>query len=164
MAKSPLKTNAMRLLDARKVTYEPFAYDDSIHSAVEAAAAIGAPPEAVYKTIVALRERGKPLLTMMPGPSELEPRRLAKSIGEKSIRIATQREAERLTGLQVGGISALALLAKPFDVCLERAALDLEQIWISAGQRGVNVRLRVDDLIRVTGATIVDAIAEAGRC
>lgn len=160
-AGAKLKTNAMRLLDARKVAYEPYSYDESIHSAEGAAAALGVPASQVYKTIVVLRERGKPLLVMVPGDRELEPRLLARALGEKSVRVAPQREAERLTGLQAGGISALALLSKPFEVCLDRAALAHERIWVSAGQRGANLRLRVDDLIHVTRARLVDATASA---
>jgi Cys-tRNA(Pro)/Cys-tRNA(Cys) deacylase len=157
MDRAKVKTNAMRLLDARRVAYEPYIYDDTVHSAEGAAAALGVPADQVFKTIVVLRERGKPLLVMVPGDREVEPRRLARSLGEKAVRVAPQREAERLTGLQVGGISALALLSKPFDICLDRAALAHERIWVSAGQRGVNLRLRVEDLIRVTNAREVGA-------
>jgi Cys-tRNA(Pro)/Cys-tRNA(Cys) deacylase len=151
------KTNAMRALDARGVAYETVAYDPAIHAASEAAAAYGAPPEEVYKTLVLLRERGRPLLVMVPGPSEVDLRVLARSLGEKSVRMAPQREAERLTGLQVGGIGALALLGRPFDVCLDRSALAHERIYVNPGRRGLNVRLRVDDLLRLTGAQVVDA-------
>jgi Cys-tRNA(Pro)/Cys-tRNA(Cys) deacylase len=57
----------------------------------------------------------------------------------------------------VGGIAALALLHRGFDVCLDRPALSLEQVYVSAGQRGIDLRLRVSDLIRVTGARVVEA-------
>ena len=71
---------------------------------------------------------------------------------------ARQREAEALTGLQVGGISALALLSRGFEICIERAALTLPPagIHISAGQRGANIRLGVQDLIDLTGAKLVE--------
>ena len=159
-AKSTEKTNAMRLLDARKVPYETVAYDPAIHSAAAAAAAYGAPPEQVFKTLVVLRERGRPLLVMAPGTADVDLRRLARSLGEKSVHMAPQREAERLTGLQVGGIGALALLDRPFDVCLDRAALAFERIYVNPGRRGINVRLRVDDLIRLTKARLVDTGGE----
>jgi Cys-tRNA(Pro)/Cys-tRNA(Cys) deacylase len=152
------KTNAMRALDARKVWYETVTYDPAIHSATEAAVAYGAAPDEVYKTLVLLRDTGRPLLVMVPGPSEVDMRRLARSLGEKRVRMAPQRDAERLTGLQVGGIGALALLGAPFDVCLERAALTHERIYVNPGRRGVNVRIRVDDLVRLTNARIVNAV------
>lgn len=156
------KTNAMRALDARAVAYETVSYDPAIHSAQDAAAAYGAPPDEVYKTLVLLRERGRPLLVMVRGPAEVDLRLLARWLDEKSVRLAPQREAERLTGLLVGGIGALALLGKPFDVCLDRAALHHERIYVNPGRRGLNVRLRVQDLIRLTGAQLVDATAPPG--
>ena len=70
--------------------------------------------------------------------------------------MATQREAERLTGLQAGGISALALLDKGFDVLLDETARSLERIHISAGRRGTDIELRVDDLVALTSANYVE--------
>jgi Cys-tRNA(Pro)/Cys-tRNA(Cys) deacylase len=155
------KTNAMRLLDRRKIAYQTYTYDDSQHhSAVEVAAMVGVAPELVYKTLVMLRPRGRPLLVMVPAPAEVDPRRLADSLGEKSVQMAPQREAERLTGLRVGGIGALALLGRPFDVCLERAALAHQRILVNPGRRGVNVGVAVADLIDLTGARVVDACQE----
>ena len=69
------------------------------------------------------------------------------------MRIATQREAEQLTGLKVGGISALAFFGKPFTVYLNASATTLDMLYVSGGQRGLDLRLRVADLIAVTGAT-----------
>jgi Cys-tRNA(Pro)/Cys-tRNA(Cys) deacylase len=151
------KTNAMRLLEQWKVPYTALEYPTEVHSAVEVAEVLGVPPEMVYKTLVVLRERGRPLLVMVAGPREIDLRRLARSLGEKSVRMAPQKEAERLTGLQVGGIGALALLNKPFDVCIDRPALALDEILVNGGRRGVNLRLRVANLMRVTGARVVDA-------
>lgn len=156
MANAP-KNNVLRLLDSRKVPYQAFTYADEIHSAEGAAEAIGAPAEQVYKTLVVLRERGRPLLVLVPGGHELDLRRLAKGVGEKKLRMATQREAESLTGLLVGGISALALLNKGFEVYIDASASRYEQVYVSAGQRGLNVRLPVADLVRLTGARMVEA-------
>lgn len=149
------KTNAMRVLDARKAAYQVHTYSPEIHSAVEAAQAMGAPVERVYKTLVVMRDheaRAKPLLVMVPGDRELDLRKLAQATGHKKLRMATQKEAEALTGLRVGGIGALALLNKGFEMWLDSAALAHERIFVNAGQRGVNLELRVDDLIQATGA------------
>lgn len=158
------KTNAMRLLDAQKVSYKATAYDDAgeFHSAEEAAALIGAPVEQVYKTLVVLREtpRAKPMLVMVASNREIDLRVLAKSIGEKKLRMATKKEAEQLTGAQIGGISALAQLKKGFEILLDRAAQNLETIHISGGVRGIDIQLRVVDLRRVTNAKIVQATVE----
>jgi len=72
-------------------------------------------------------------------------------------RMATQKEAEAWTGLKVGGISALALSHRGFPVYIDRPAATLDEIVVSAGQRGVDVRLTVPDLVRGTGATFVEA-------
>ena len=123
----PLRNNVTRLLDSRKIKYELFEFSPEKHSAEETAALLGVPEDHVYKTLVVLRDvRGKkPLLAMVPAGRELNLKALAASLGEKKLKMATQREAEELTGLLVGGISALALLNRGFEICIERAALAL---------------------------------------
>lgn len=158
-----VKTNAMRTLDARHIPYQPYYFSEEIHSADGVAAALGLPASHVYKTLVVLRERGRPMLVIVAGDRDLDLRKLAHSLGQKSVSMAPAREAERLTKLKVGGISALALLGRGFDVYLDRPALQLESILVSAGQRGINLRLRVEDLARVTGARIIDATDEPGQ-
>jgi Cys-tRNA(Pro)/Cys-tRNA(Cys) deacylase len=151
------RTNVMRMLDARKVAYEVIVFSPDIHSASAVAEVTGLDPSTVYKTLVIQRQRGKPLLVMVAGDVQVDHRALAASVGEKKVRMATHREAETLTGLQVGGISALALLNKGFDIYVDRAAQDLEHVVVSAGRRGVDVRLAVSDLVRISGARWVDA-------
>jgi Cys-tRNA(Pro)/Cys-tRNA(Cys) deacylase len=156
----PVKNNVTRLLDSRKVAYTTAEYDGTqFHSADMVARLIGVPDEHLYKTIVVLHEdkSRKPLLVMVAANREIDLRRLAASLGEKKLRVAKHDEAEALTGLQVGGISALALLGKPFEVCLDRPALAFERIHISGGQRGLDVQLAVNDLVTLTKAKIVDA-------
>ncbi|MGB8648829.1 MAG: YbaK/EbsC family protein [Anaerolineae bacterium] len=155
------KTNAQRLLESKKIPYESKVYDASgeFHSADEAARLISAPVETVYKTLVVLREtpHTKPLLVMIAANREVDLRGLAKSVGEKKLRMATQKEAEQLTGLQVGGISALALLNRGFEICIDHPALALQEIHISGGTRGLDLKLRVPDLVALTRARTVDA-------
>jgi Cys-tRNA(Pro)/Cys-tRNA(Cys) deacylase len=152
------KNNVTRLLDARRVAYESFELPPEKHSAEETAALLGVPVHLVYKTLVVLREvKGKkPLLVMAPAGREIDLKALAASLGEKKLKLAAQREAEALTGLQVGGISALALLNRGFEICLDRSALDHSHVHISAGQRGANLRLPVADLRALTNARLVD--------
>lgn len=149
----------MRVLDAQKIAYEAKFYSDEIHSAIEAAEALGVPPVHVFKTLVVMpeSEKGRPLLVVVPGTQELDLKLLGQQpeVGEKKLRMATQREAEGLTGLLVGGISALALLQKNFRVFIDRSALELDQMYVNGGQRGVNVRLAPTDFIRVTKAVPV---------
>jgi Cys-tRNA(Pro)/Cys-tRNA(Cys) deacylase len=155
------KTNAIRFLDAQRVPYEVLTYDAEIHSAVGVAEVLGVPAERVYKTLVVLSEdRGaRPYLVMIAGPDELDLRLLARSLGTKAVRMAPHRDAERLTGLQVGGIGALALMNRPFEPCIERAALAHEWVLVNGGRRGLNVRVGVQDLLRLTKARTVDAVS-----
>ncbi len=158
----PVRTNVTRLLDARGIAYTPVTYDATrFHSAEEVATLIGVPAARVYKTIVVLRadRTGRPLLVLVPGDRAVDLKRLAAALGEKKLRVATQREAEALTGLQVGGISALALLHRRFEVYLDRSAERWAEdgIYVSGGQRGLNIRLRPADLLALTGGRTVDA-------
>ncbi|MGH2604220.1 MAG: YbaK/EbsC family protein, partial [Dehalococcoidia bacterium] len=124
-------------------------------------AMVGAPAGQGFKTIVVLREgRGKrPILVIVPGDQEVDLKRVAAGLGEKRLRVAPQREAEALTRLQVGGISALALINRGFDVVLDRSAEQFaaEGIYVSAGQRGLNVRIKPADLAALTGARLLEA-------
>ncbi len=159
-----MKLNSMRLLESKKILYVATEYDASgeFHSAEQAAGLLGAPPESVYKTLVVLRDppkSGKPILVMVASDRTVDLKTLAKSLGDKKLQMAPQREAEALTGLEVGGISALALLNRGFEICIDEPALALDQVHISAGQRGVDIRLAVKDLIALTRAKTVRATA-----
>jgi Cys-tRNA(Pro)/Cys-tRNA(Cys) deacylase len=161
------KTNAARLLEARGVPYRATVYDAAraFHSADEAAALLGAPPDAVYKTLVVLREppgpRARPLLVLVPSDRQLDLKQLARATGDKKLRMASQKEAEALTGLQVGGISALAVRAGAFEVLVDAGARERERVHVSAGVRGVDLEVAVADLVRVTGARFVPAAGPA---
>jgi Cys-tRNA(Pro)/Cys-tRNA(Cys) deacylase len=148
----------MRLLDAHDIAYQVITFSPDIHSATGVAEAMELDPAQVYKTLVVQRgASGKSLLVMVAGDQEIDLKTLAASVGEKKLSMATHREAEALTGLQVGGISALMLLNQGFEVCIDEAAQGLDEIVVSAGQRGVDLRLRVADLVQITGARWVDA-------
>ena len=154
-----ISLNSTRLLKKQKVAFKIHQFSDSIHSADGVAEAVGVAPERVYKTLVALRQtpRAKPLLVMLSATRTLNLKKVAQAVSEKKVRMASHNEAEKLTGLKVGGISALALLNKGFDVYIDRAAQKQDTILISAGKRGVNLELAVDDLIRITNAKWIDA-------
>jgi Cys-tRNA(Pro)/Cys-tRNA(Cys) deacylase len=150
------KLNSMRILDQRQISYTVREFPDTIHSADGVADYVGLPPEMVYKTLVVRPNIGKPMLVMVAGSRELNLKKLAKAVGQKKVQMAPHKEAEQLTGLQTGGISALALLHKNFSVYLDRPALELDRILVSAGKRGVNLELSVQDLIEVTRAKLIE--------
>ena len=153
----PGKTNAMRALDALGIPYEVLGFSPEIHSAVGVAAELGLSPDEVYKTLVVLPPDRKPVLVLVAGDRTLALKHVAKATGEKRVRMATHREAEDITGLRVGGISALALLGRRFPVLIDRRALGQSRVLVSAGRRGINLRVAVTDLIAVTAARIIDA-------
>jgi len=150
------KTNTMRMLEAHEVPYETHTFPPEIHSAEGVAQVVGVPVSQVYKTLVVVRKRGNPLLVMIAGDRELDLKRLARAVGEKRLRMASYKEAESLTGLQVGGISALSLLSRGFEVYIDQAATRLQRVLVSAGCRGVNLGMATEDLIRVTEAKVVE--------
>lgn len=156
------KTNAMRMLEAKEVLYETYTFSPEIHSAIGVAEVVGVPASQVYKTLVVMRKNGELLLVLAPGDRELDLKQLGKALGEKRLRMATRKEAESLTGLQVGGISALALLNCGFEVYIDRTAEKLTKVIVSAGCLGINLGIKVDDLIRLTKAKVVDAVGESG--
>ena len=104
--------------------------------------------------------RAKPLLVLVPSTRQVDLKRLGRALGEKRFRMASQREAERLTGLKVGGISALAVRAGAFEVLVDATAEGWERIHVSAGVRGADLELGVADLLAVTGGRLVDASRE----
>ena len=149
----------MRILDGRGIPYEPISYEVIDHlSAAEVAAAIGFPVERTFKTLVVLpeRPRARPLLALLPGDSQLDLKKLAAAAGEKKVQMAPQREAERLTGLEKGGISPLALMDKGWAVYLDETAILFEQIEISAGKVGAGVIVPVEPLIDLLAAQLAD--------
>ena len=162
MAKGAPKTQAMRALDARGVPYRVLVYgtDGAFHPAVEVAALLGLPPEEVYKTIVVLPDEGKPLLVMLAAHREIDLRLLARALGRKRLRLASLNEAESLTGLKAGCISPVSLLARPFEVVLDRPGAALDHLVLSAGQRGLQLEVTTADLLALTGALVVEVTAE----
>ena len=150
---------AIRMLEQKKIQHEVFAFDDSIRSAQEVARVTGMPPEQVLKTLVVEQEppKGKPYLVMMPSSLEIDLKVLATSLDVKKLSMASHRDAEKYTGLQVGGISALALLGKGFSVLIEETATLFDEVLVSAGQRGFDVRLSLADLLALTDARPVRA-------
>jgi Cys-tRNA(Pro)/Cys-tRNA(Cys) deacylase len=159
------KTNAARLLESRGVAHRVRVYDaaGAFHSADEAAELLGVASASVLKTLVVLREttgRAKPLLVLVPSVRQLDLKRLGRALGEKRLRMASQREAEQLTGLNVGGISALAVRPGAFEVLVDASAESWERVHVSAGVRGVDLEVGVVDLLAVTGGRLVDASRE----
>jgi Cys-tRNA(Pro)/Cys-tRNA(Cys) deacylase len=151
----PPVNNVTRLLDSQKVSYIAFETPVEKMGARETADYLNVPVEVVFKTIVVTRDQPKkPILVMIPGANIVDLKPLAAFLGEKKVHLPTEREAEGLTGLQAGGISPLALINKGFQIVIDSAAQNHTEIHISGGQRGLNIKLPVADLIRLTNARL----------
>jgi Cys-tRNA(Pro)/Cys-tRNA(Cys) deacylase len=150
-----LINNVTRFLDSRKVPYEVFETPAEKLGALEVAQWLNLPPVVVFKTIVVTRNKPKkPILAVVPGLCTVNLRSLAAFLDEKKVNLPTEREAEQLTGLQAGGISPLALINKGFQVVIDSSVQAYPEIHISGGQRGINIKLPVVDLIKLTNARI----------
>ncbi|MDA0243830.1 MAG: aminoacyl-tRNA deacylase [Chloroflexi bacterium] len=154
------KTLAMKVLEGQKVAYEVFSYPATERDAAVIATHFGVPPEQVFKTLVVERAPAKPLLVLVPAHCQLNLKKLAQVTGDKKLKMATHAQAEALTKLQVGGISPLALLNKGFVVLIDQSAQAQDKIFVSAGQKGLNLRVATADLGRITHARFVDVAEE----
>lgn len=149
----PPVNNVTRFLDSRKVSYTAFETPAEKLGALEVAQLLDVPAETVFKTIVVTRDRPKkPILALVSGPCTADLKSLAAFLGEKKVYLPTEREAEQLTGLQAGGISPLALINKGFQVIIDSSVQNYLAIHVSGGQRGINIKISVADLIKLTNA------------
>lgn len=155
------KLNSMRLLEQHGVLYEVVEFPDELRDAEQIAETLGIPPDQVYKTLVVEPEGGgKPFLVMLAAHRQLDLKRVATAAGVKKARMAAHKDAEALTGLRVGGIGALALTHKNWVVFLDQPAMQHQHILVSGGQRGVDLRLSVQDLMRLTRARLAEISRE----
>jgi Cys-tRNA(Pro)/Cys-tRNA(Cys) deacylase len=158
------KLNSMRLLEKHDIPYEVIEYPDSMRDAEAIAEVLGVAPQLVYKTLVVEPANGgKPSLALIASHRTLDLKRMAAVIGTKKAVMTSHRDAERLTGLKVGGISALALTHKNWAVYLDKPAMELGHILISAGQRGMDLRVPTAALIRVLQAKAVEISADSNQ-
>ncbi|BAD40619.1 Cys-tRNA(Pro) deacylase [Symbiobacterium thermophilum] len=152
-----MKTIAARMLDQMKIPYEIRTYEWSEEEmdAVSVARKIGLPPEQVFKTLVVRGDRTGVLVASIPGNAELDLKRLAAVSGNKKVEMVHVRELQGLTGYIRGGVSPLGM-KKPYPYYLDETAQIIEQLAVSAGQRGLQLILSGPDLIRATGAKLAD--------
>jgi Cys-tRNA(Pro)/Cys-tRNA(Cys) deacylase len=148
-------TPATALLDKQKVAYALHAYEhDPRHESygLEAAEALGIPPERVFKTLVADVD-GRLAVGVVPVTGQLDLKALAAAVGGKKARMADVAAAERATGYVAGGISPLGQ-KKRLPVALDASAEAFDTIYCSAGRRGLEVEIAPKDLVRLTQAVV----------
>lgn len=158
MAKKPAGTPAMTALTRADVEFQAHTYDhDSRVSAqagfgLEAAAALGVPPERVFRTLVATLDGGL-VVGVVPVGAQLDLKALARSLGGSKAAMAEVAAAERSSGYVAGGISPVGQNVQ-LPTAVDESALAYPTIFVSGGRRGLDVELAPADLVRVTGAVL----------
>ena len=152
------KTNVMRLLEQKKLPYTPHDYlATGAVSGVEVAAALGEPPERVFKTLVTTGASGGHFVFVIPVAEELDLKKAAKAVGEMSIAMLPQKELLPLTGYIHGGCSPIGM-KKPFPTVLHQSAAEYDTICISAGKVGFQVELSPAGLQKMLPIKLADLI------
>lgn len=151
------KTNAARLLDRAKIHYElvPYTIDENNLAATHIAEQLNENIKQVFKTLVLSGERSGYFVMVIPGDDEVDLKKAAKIAGAKKADLIPMKELLPLTGYIRGGCSPIGI-KKPFPIYIDSTATDFDYIYISAGIRGLQLKLDPKDLINYTHATIAD--------
>lgn len=155
------KTNAMRMLDRGKVPYTVHTYDhsDGRIDGVSVAAKVGIDPERVYKTLVTRGSSGGHFVFVIPVALELDLKKAARAVGEKSVAMLRVEEINRVTGYIRGGCSPVGM-KKRYPTVFDSRAAGLETIVVSGGRIGTQVELDPGALMAAVGAKTADITAE----
>lgn len=154
-SKKPIKTNAMRILDSRKIDYKVHSYpDDGPVSAMEVAECLGQEPDRIFKTLVTTDGHDY-FVFVVPGDHELDLKAGAKAIGVKKIEMLKQKELFPLTGYIHGGCSPVGM-KKVFPTVVDETALNWGTIYVSGGKIGVQIEISPEDLKKAVGVSFCD--------
>lgn len=151
------KTNAARLLDAKSINYNLIEYevDESDLSATALAKKIGQNIEQIFKTLVLRGDKTGVFVAIIPGNAEVDLKKAAKISGNKNCAMVHQKELLPLTGYIRGGCSPLGM-KKPYPIYIHETCQLFDFIFVSAGQRGLQIKINPEDLIKVTSAVVSD--------
>ena len=148
------KTNVMRILDAHKVSYKAYSYvGTGALNGQEVATALNQNPAQVFKTLVTVAKSGQHYVFMVPVCAELDLKRAATVVGEKSIDMLKSRDLLGLTGYVHGGCSPIGM-KKQFPTYIHETCMQHPYIYISAGVRGLQLKLAPQDLIKEVRAEV----------
>ena len=153
-------TRATKALEQAGVAFTVLTYDydpDAERVGLQAAEAMGEPPERVLKTLMALVD-GKPVCVIVPSDREVSMKKLAAAFGGKAAQMMKPADAERITGYKVGGISPFGQM-KPPRVAIESASMAHDHVTMNGGQRGLQVRLSPRDAAAVLKAVVAPLVA-----
>ncbi|MGI6591089.1 MAG: Cys-tRNA(Pro) deacylase [Eggerthellaceae bacterium] len=155
------KTNAMRMLDAAGIPYETASYevDESDLSGQHVAAELHQDPDQVFKTLVLAGERNPHVVCCIPSSFELDMKKVARAAHDKRVEMIPMKTLFSVTGYIRGGCSPIGM-KKEFPTFIDETAQLWDAIAISAGERGEQIIINPDDLLRFTGATFADLVAD----
>ena len=152
------KTNCMRVLDTKKIAYTPHLYDaDPSLSGEDIASLLGEEPDQVFKTLVTTGKPQRYYVFVIPVNRELNLKKAAAAVGEKSVSMIPQRDLLPLTGYVHGGCSPIGM-KKRFPSYIHQSAAGADRIFVSAGRVGCQVELAPEDLIRVAELAVADLV------
>lgn len=152
------KTNVMRTLDQKKIPYTAFSYDpNGPIDGVSVAAEVGLDAAGVFKTLVTKGASGAYYVFDIPVAENLDLKKAAKAVGEKSIAMLPQKELLPLTGYVHGGCSPVGM-KKQFPTVFHETVNDLELVAVSAGKIGHQVQVKPDDLLNLLRAKTADVV------
>ena len=153
------KTNVMRILDQKKIPYTPHHYDSGATDGMSVAALTGSDPASVFKTLVTAGASKRNYVFVIPVCRELDLKKAAKAVGEKSIAMIRQAELQPLTGYIHGGCSPVGM-KKQFKTVIDDSARALPRMLVSAGKIGAQVELAPDDLAALVRAEFISVTVE----
>ncbi len=155
------KTNVARILDSKKIPYEliPYTVDENNLAANHIAEELGENIEQVFKTLVLRGDRNGHFVCVIPGNCEVDLKKAAKVSANKKAEMIPMKELLPTTGYIRGGCSPIGM-KKPFSTWFHESCHDFDYIYVSAGVRGLQIKIAPADLIAVVGASVDDLVAE----
>ncbi|MBQ5675421.1 MAG: Cys-tRNA(Pro) deacylase [Lachnospiraceae bacterium] len=154
-----VKTNAVRILERNKVSYELLTYEcDEFIDGLHTAEKTGAPVEQSYKTLVMQGKSKKYYVFVIPIDREVDLKAAARSVQEKSVEMIPVKELTNITGYVRGGCSPLGM-KKQFPTVIDSTAQAFDQIYISGGRIGTTIKVNPQDLAKVVNAKFEDVLA-----
>ena len=152
------KTNAMRILDSMKISYKTYTYEcDEFVDAIKIADQLGLPYEKLYKTLVTQGHSREYYVFVIPIAEELDLKKAAKEVGEKSVAMIPVKEINGITGYIRGGCTAIGM-KKQFVTRIDASAEALSEMIVSGGRLGVQIELAPADLLKACRGEFADLI------
>lgn len=158
MSKKEVKTNAMRILDRMKISYEYETYEcDEFTDGIETADKLEYDHKLVFKTLVTTGKSGEHYVFVIPIEEEIDFKKAAKVVGEKSLEMLPLKELTKTTGYVRGGCTSIGM-KKNFPTIIHESAKDLEYMHISGGKLGMQLKLAPTDLLKAANGKFADVI------